>query len=80
MKPSNGRVVHLHYDGLRPEHARLCNGGKCVTAIVVGVDPETKRATLDVRWPTDGPRPLNIWHNIAEGTEPGTWHWPERVE
>jgi len=90
MKPSVGRIVHFRNpdpDEKNETLNRLCNGGRCVAAIIVGVDLGARTAALDVRWPwnNNGKIPglgyrCTSFHDVPEGTEPGQWHWPERVE
>ena len=84
MKPSVGRIVHFRNPNLDEKNEtldRLCNGGRCVAAIIVGVDVFGDFVSLDVRWPWT-PEGLRdpVYAAVSEGTAPGTWHWPERVE
>jgi hypothetical protein len=91
MKLSVGRIVHFRNPDPEEKNEgleRLCNGGKCIAAIVVGVDPVSGEATLSVCWPWNNTSMVPggygyhcpSFHDVPEGLEPGQWHWPERVE
>jgi hypothetical protein len=80
MKPSVGRIVHFRSPDRNEALDLLCNGGRCVAAIIVGVKPDGG-VTLDVRLPFAFLDHRSIMlHDVPEGAEPGQWHWPERVE
>ncbi|MFI0897105.1 hypothetical protein [Streptomyces sp. NPDC020983] len=48
--------------------------GECRAAIITDTDGKRASLTVFTLFGTD-PHPLPL----AEGTEPGTWHWPEHT-
>lgn len=72
QEPSVGRVVHYVTTG--------AGGGKypptCRAAIVTEVhEPSGNVASLAILEPTG----IQFRELVAEGDQPFTWHWPERV-
>ena len=84
MKPSIGRIVHYtlsDVDVLRIKvmpHDNTRNGhliGQHLPMIICVVHEACVTGQVFL----DGQDSLWIVNRV-EGTEPGTWHWPERVE
>lgn len=68
MKPTVGRIVHYREVG-GPEP--LCSAA--IVCFVLGED-----GTLALR--VFGANTVDSGRRAREGTQPGTWHWPEREE
>lgn len=87
MKPSIGRIVHyiLTEDDVlatRSKHGNPHHAGQHVPMIIVVVWPNEYGPNFDgVNGQVflDGTDSLWITSK-KEGTEPGTWHWPENIE
>jgi hypothetical protein len=76
-----GRIVHYRMAvvdyGPHSEHAMSGTAGMLRPAIVVEAEPGVNLMVFTDE--TDG-HPGPIWKaGVVEGTEPGTWHWPERA-
>lgn len=67
MKPSVGRIVHFWQDA------------ECVAAVITKVkEPRYGGGcNLTTFQPDGGTR---FEEGIPEGSDVGTWHWPERVD
>ena len=65
MAVSVGRIVHY-----------MEEQGDCITALVTKVN-EGEKVELTIFPPSESTP--EIRQDVEEGTEPGTWHWPELV-
>jgi len=72
-KISVARMVHFRFEG------------NCLAAICIGIN-KTGNPNLGGFWseaqtgPFAQSHPTWSFNNVPEGTEDGTWHWPERVD
>lgn len=72
QKPSVGRTVHY----CSPGNTRDESLSSCRAAIVTDVhEPSGNVASLAIFNPTG----IQFRELVAEGDQPYTWHWPERV-
>jgi hypothetical protein len=67
--PTIGRIIHVVGDELLP--------GEHIAAIVTKVNDEKLWVTAFIPGTVAIPTQVGI---LDQGTEPGQWHWPERVE
>jgi hypothetical protein len=84
QRPTTGRIVRY-----RGKYGYQATRAAMVTADVDTLDPRGVESG-DVPG-LDSPQHVHLWvftpgesggfteYNVGPGTEPGTWHWPERV-
>jgi hypothetical protein len=84
MNPTVGRIVHYvltedDVEGLQGNHSSI---GAHRPALVIAVYPTGCNLSVTLDGPNDSPSDnvaTHLWAGtVPEGTEPGTWHWPER--